>query len=107
VTLPVSSEIFAARGNTTGTHRQVVKKALKWIIYLSAPFFTASQGFEPRYPDPESGVLPLNEEASKFKNQLNLPREYQTCTQNAHFLFYPLNPIACNFLFISGFQAGL
>jgi hypothetical protein len=35
---------------------------LKWIGF--APLSAAGQGFEPQLPDPESGVLPLDDPAT-------------------------------------------
>ena len=44
-----------------------MRKEAKLLILLAAP-----QGFEPRYADPESAVLPLNEGATSAKRT---PRE--------------------------------
>jgi hypothetical protein len=41
------------------------KIGLELIIEIPASLLAAPQGFEPRYADPESAVLPLNEGAVK------------------------------------------
>ena len=48
---------------TQWVHNEQSSKRLgsNLLIYLAAP-----QGFEPRYADPESAVLPLNEGAATF-----------------------------------------
>ena len=41
-------------------------KSLQIVRRIDGKDLAAPQGFEPRYADPESAVLPLNEGAAKF-----------------------------------------
>ena len=64
--IPCRCRVFACggrrRGGGGGVRALAGLSGLSWMIVLAAP-----QGFEPRYADPESAVLPLNEGATVAK----------------------------------------
>src|SRR6266566_198461 len=54
-------------------HSQIHRSTSRWIIELGAGMGIGPGGFEPPYPDPKSGVLPLDEGPATMK-RLNLAK---------------------------------